>query len=197
MTKDVETIGLLKTLATHSKLRSPPRFAMTWKQVISLSVFFLCIGAALAHFGPLLVGAAGETKFEFPAPDPDPKYVKLPRPGQSYACDPLADGNVTEERLTHTAIVWAGQSASKVSIRVSDDGKQVLLMRAMDVSVGATDPEEFKITSNSSSYLMAERRLVLGVALIIIDVRTMKMAWSFNGQGMLGIKGETVLFQCR
>jgi len=66
----------------------------------------------------------------------------------------------------------------------------------MDVSAGITDPEEFKITSNSSSYMMAEERLTLGVALIIIDVRTMKMVWSFNGQGMLGIKGETVLFQC-
>jgi hypothetical protein len=44
---------------------------------------------------------------------------------------------------------------------------------------------------------MAEERLILGVALIIVDVRTMKMVWSFNGQGMLGIKGESVLFQCR
>ena len=78
----------------------------------------------------------------------------------------------------------------------SDDGKQLLLMRAMDVSVGVTDAEEFKITSSSSNYLMAEERLLLGVALIIVDVRTMKMVWSFNGQGMLGIKGETMLFQC-
>ena len=72
-----------------------------------------------------------------------------------------------------------------------------MLMRATDVSVGVTDPEEFKITLNNSSYMMAEERLTLGVALIIFDVRTMKMVWSFNGQGMLGIKGESVLFQCR
>jgi hypothetical protein len=69
-------------------------------------------------------------------------------------------------------------------------------MRAMDVSAGTTEPEEFKITLNNSSYIMAQEQLTLGVALIILDVRTLKMVWSFNGQGMLGMKGESVLFQC-
>jgi hypothetical protein len=102
-----------------------------------LILFALGVGAALGHFGPGLVHVADETKFAFPAPDPDPKYVKPPRPGQSYACDPLAGGNVTEDRLAHNAIVWVSQlSASKVAVRVSDDGKQLLLMRAMDVSAG-------------------------------------------------------------
>ena len=156
----------------------------------------LVAGAALGHFGPNVV-RAGMTEFEFPAPDPDPQYVKLPRPGQSYGCDPLANGNVIDNRVAHKATVWANQTASKVAVRVSEEGKRLLLMRAMDVSNGITDPEEFKITLNNDSYMMAEERLTLGVALIIFDVRTMKMVWSFNGQGMLGMKGETVLFQCR
>jgi hypothetical protein len=155
----------------------------------------LVIGAALGHFGPGLL-SAGMAEFEFPAPDPDPKYVKSPLPGQSYGCDPLANANVIDNRFTHKATVWANQSASTIAIRLSEDGKHLLFMRAMDVSVGATDPEEFKITLNNASYMMAEEQIGLGVALIIFDVRTMKMAWSFNGQGMLGMKGETVLFQC-
>ena len=159
-------------------------------------LFALAVGAALGHFGPKLVRAS-MTEFEFPAPDPDPKYVKPPRPGQSYGCDPLADSNVIDNRFTHKATVWANQSPSKVAVRVSDNGKQLLLMRATDVSHGGTEPEEFKITLNSNNYMMAEERLTLGVALIIFDVRTMKMVWSFNGQGMLGMKGESVLFQCR
>jgi hypothetical protein len=69
-------------------------------------------------------------------------------------------------------------------------------MRATDVSVGVAQPEEFKITYNSTSYMQAEEQVSLGVALLIFDVRTMKMVWSFNGQGMLGMKGESVLFQC-
>ena len=63
--------------------------------------------------------------------------------------------------------------------------------------LGITEPEEFKITSNTQFYMMAEEQVTLGVALIIFDVRTMKMVWSFNGQGMLGMKGKSVLFQCR
>jgi hypothetical protein len=69
-------------------------------------------------------------------------------------------------------------------------------MRATDVSVWVAQPEEFKITYNSTSYMQAEEQVSLGVALLIFDVRTMKMVWSFNGQGMLGMKGESVLFQC-
>jgi hypothetical protein len=156
----------------------------------------LGIGAALGHFGPGLVRAGDQTEFEFQAADPDPKYVKPPRPGQSYGCDPLARGNVFDNRFTRKATIWASQSASNVALRVSDDGKRLLLMRAMDVSAGTTEPEEFKITLNNSSYIMAQEQLTLGVALIILDVRTLKMVWSFNGQGMLGMKGESVLFQC-
>lgn len=165
--------------------------AWSWRKLL----LGLTIGAALGHFGPGMVRAA-MTEFEYPAPDLDPRYVTRPRPGQSYACDPLADSNVFDNRFTHKATVWVNQPASKVAIRVSEDGKQLLLMRATSVSVGIADPEEFKITTNGS-YLMAEERLLLGVALIIFDVRTMKMVWSFNGQGMLGMKGESVLFQCR
>jgi hypothetical protein len=160
-------------------------------------LFALGGGAALGYFGPVLVvRAADQTEFEFSAPDPDPKYVKAPRPGQSYGCDPLARGNVFDSRFTRKATIWASQSASSVAVRISDDGKRLLLMRAMDVSAGITEAEEFTITLNNSSYMMAEERLTLGVALIIFDVRTMKMVWSFNGQGMLGMKGESVLFQC-
>jgi hypothetical protein len=52
------------------------------------------------------------------------------------------------------------------------------------------------ITLNSRSYLTAQEPLTLGLASLTFDVRTMKMVWSFSGQGMLGMKGETVLFQC-
>src|SRR6266700_2395617 len=115
-------------------------------------IILLAVGAVLGHFGPEMVRAA-MTEFEFPAPDPDPRYVKPPRPGQSYACDPLADSNVIDNRLAHKATVWVNQSPSKVAVRVSDDGKRLLLMRATDVSAGIADPEEFKITSNYSSYM--------------------------------------------
>jgi hypothetical protein len=162
-----------------------------------LIVFALGVGASLGHFGPIWMHAASQTEFEFPAPDPDPKYVKPPGSGQSYGCDPLARGSVFDNRFTSKATIWASRSASSLAVRMTDDGKRLLLIRAMDVSAGITEPEEFKITLSDSSYMMAEEQLTLGVALIIFDVRTMKMVWSFNGQGMLGMKGESVLFQCR
>jgi hypothetical protein len=156
----------------------------------------LIVGMGVGYFGPNLLFAANKTELTFSAPDPDAKFVKQPKPGQSFGCDPLADANVLDDRFSHKATVWAKYEASKVAIQISDDGKRLSLMRAMDVSVGVAQPEEFKITSNSTSYMQAEEQLTLGVALLIFDVRTMKMVWSFNGQGILGMKGEAVLFQC-
>jgi hypothetical protein len=156
----------------------------------------LMLGAAVGYVGPNLVFAADQTEVAFPAPDPDPKFVKPPRPGQSFGCDPIARANVFDDRLNHKATIWTSQSASKVAMQVSADGKRLSLMRAMDVSVGVAQPEEFTVTLNGSSYMTAEEHLTLGIASIIYDVKTMKMVWSFNGQGMLGMKGETVLFQC-
>jgi hypothetical protein len=157
----------------------------------------LIIGAGLGHFGPNLVFAASDlTEVAFPAPDPDPKFVKPPRPGQSYGCDPIAGANAFDDRLKHRATVWTNYSASTVAIQVSDDGRKLLLARATDVSAGVAQPEEFTITLNNNSYLTANENLTLGLASVIFDVRTMKMVWSYNGQGMLGMKGETVLFQC-
>ena len=69
-------------------------------------------------------------------------------------------------------------------------------MLATDVSAGITQPQEFNITLSTSGSLMAEQRLVGDVALLFLDARTLKAVWSYNGQGMLGLKGETVLFQC-
>lgn len=162
-----------------------------------LILLALAIGAGLGHFGPDLVMAASKTEVTVPAPDPDVKFVKPPRAGQSYACDPLASANVFDDRFDHKATVWTKYEASKVAIQVSEDGKRLSVMRATDVSAGSTQPEDFKITLNNNSYMQAEEQLTLGVALLIFDVRTMKMVWSFNGQGVLGMKGETVLFQCR
>jgi hypothetical protein len=143
-----------------------------------------------------LINSADQVEFTFPEPDPDPQFVKLPKAGQSYGCDPLARANVFDNRYSKKATIWASQSTSNVAIRVSDDGKRLFLMTASDVKVGLTDPQEFQITSNTNYYMVAEQRFTLGMALMIFDVKTMKMVWTFNGQGMLGMKGESALYQC-
>jgi hypothetical protein len=41
-------------------------------------------------------------------------------------------------------------------------GGRLLLMRAMDVSVGVAQPEEFTVTLNGNSYMTAEEHLYVG-----------------------------------
>jgi hypothetical protein len=156
----------------------------------------LIFGAGMGHFRPSFVFAASNLKEEnYLAPDPDPALVRPPRPGQSFGCDPIANANVFDDQIKHRATVWTNQTTPQVTIQISGDGNNLLLARAMDV--GVAQPEEFAITLNGNYYLTAEEHLTLGLASIIFDVRTMKMVWSFTGQGTLGgIKGESVLFQC-
>jgi hypothetical protein len=113
-------------------------------------LFALGVGAALGDFG-LGTALAGMTEFEFAALDANPLLVKPPQPGQSYGCDPLVNAKVIDNRFSRKATVWVNQTPSEVAVRVSDDGRRLLLMRAADVFSGVTDPEEFKITLNSNS----------------------------------------------
>ncbi|MFU0608731.1 hypothetical protein, partial [Klebsiella pneumoniae] len=71
-----------------------------------LILLALSVGAGLGHFGPDLVMAANKTELTVPAPDPDVKFVKPPRPGQSFGCDPLASADVFDDRFDHKATVW-------------------------------------------------------------------------------------------
>jgi len=94
----------------------------------------LIVGIALGYFGSSLVFAAPDlTEFTFPVSDPDPKFVKSPTPGQSYACEPISAANVFDDTLKHRAMVQTNYSASKLAIQVSGDGKKLLLARATDV----------------------------------------------------------------
>jgi hypothetical protein len=126
-----------------------------------LVVAALIAGATLGYFGPGFVMAASRTEIAIAAPDPDPKNVNPPKAGQSYGCDPLADANVFDDRFSYKATVWTGQSPSKLAIQIGDDGKKLLLLRATNVEAGVVQPEEFKITLNGASYMMAQEQLTL------------------------------------
>jgi hypothetical protein len=71
------------------------------------------VGGGLGYFGRDLVFAADKTELTLPAPDPDAKFVKPPKPGQSFGCDPLADGNVFDDRFSHKATVWTKYEAHR------------------------------------------------------------------------------------
>src|ERR1700709_1840823 len=108
------------------ELHSPQSVAASMRFLLAI-VCALIFGAGAMYFG-LRVFAPVRTELTFPAPDPDPKFAKALRPGQSFGCDPLADANVFDDRFTHNATIWASQDASKVAVQISADGKRLLLM---------------------------------------------------------------------
>ena len=70
----------------------------------------------------------------------------------------------TTEEIYDKLVAPNEAGAEYVILSVVGPGKRLSLMRATDVSAGVAQPEEFKVTLNGNSYMMAEEQLTLGVA---------------------------------
>jgi hypothetical protein len=90
----------------------------------------------------------------------------------------------------------AGRTSEKVSLNLSDDGKTLFVLYAYDVGNGVTDPIPLTVHSKTKSYVVAAGQQLLGETAVILDVKSWKAVISFTGQGMLGIKGSSLLLQC-
>jgi hypothetical protein len=67
---------------------------------------------------------------------------------------------------------------------------------AYDVANGASEGQMLRIVSTSDPYIVAVGNGTLATYSLILNVKTLKAVFSFNGQGMLGVKGISTLFIC-
>ena len=95
-----------------------------------------------------------------------------------------------------SANAHAGHGTEKVALTLSSDGKTLSVLYAYDLANGVTEPIPLVVHSRTSSYIVAAGEQTLGETAVILDVRSGKAVISFTGQGMLGIKGSSLLMQC-
>jgi len=91
-----------------------------------------------------------------------------------------------------------GARADKYALSMTADGKFIFLLATFEVEQGATDAgDPIPISYKDGNYIVANRAKGLDVISIILDVRTLKAVISYTGQGMLGIKGRSILASCK
>jgi hypothetical protein len=156
------------------------------------------LSAAVGYYIPWLPQFQKQAKFSVEFPDRDSRYVKAPAPNQDYACSAIADAAAYEDKIGGpTANARSGAGTDNVALKISDDGKGVLLLTAAAVKLGVTEAgPPIPITLRTKDYLVASRVNGLDVDTLIIDLKTLNAVWSYTGQGMLGVKGQSFLLSC-
>jgi hypothetical protein len=173
-------------------------------QVITIGALMVLSAAGGFYFNRL-VHDPGKADLELDFPDIDSQFIEAVAPNKEYGCSAITEAEASENRihtggagLAPTANALSGTATDKVALRIAADGKGLFLLFAFDVAHGATDAgEPLPILQQTKNYVVASRPDVLGVTSVILDAKTLKAVVSFTGQGMLGIKGRSLLLQCR
>jgi hypothetical protein len=181
--------------------------ALTRLRQMRQSVLTIGMLMALAAAGGFYVNRLmqrGEGDLELSFPDRDPKIVTVVAPNQDYGCNAITEAEAFENHIhtdgagaAPTANARSGVGTDKVALKFTNDGKGIFLLSAFDVGQGATDAgDPIPITVSTQNYIVATRARGLDVVSLILDVKTLKAIVSYTGQGMLGIKGRSLLLAC-
>jgi hypothetical protein len=159
---------------------------------------FIAVGAvvlisvALGYFVRDYIDTTATTVISVPFPDMGHKPSSL-----DLGCTSLLVGAAYENRFDHTADVRVERAPTKLALRISPDKKKAYVLYAFDVENGATEPIELNVESATEAYIIAHGQQIVGSTNVILDMQTYKAIINYTGQGMLGIKGGSVVVQCR
>jgi hypothetical protein len=158
-----------------------------------LVVVAIAVSAALAlgYFGHDYLNVNKMLVVSKPFPDVAYKPASL-----DLGCSAIMTGTAYEDRFEHSANVRVEHEGAKLALRISPDRKKAYVLYAFDVSNGVTEPVELDVESATSSYIVAHGAQLVGGTSIILDMKTYKAVVNYTGQGLLGIKGGSVLAQC-
>jgi hypothetical protein len=162
-------------------------------------VVLLLFAAAAGFYIPRLMQYPHQSEFSVKLVDPDPKWLTPAAANSSYGCEAVTEANTFEDRLAGSnAMALAGFGTDKMSLKITGDGKGVVVLFAAAVAAGVTEASDpIPITYKTDRYIMATGPVNFGASSLIFDLKTLKVIYSYTGQGMLGVKGQSILFTCR
>ena len=141
----------------------------------------------------------GEGDLELRFPDSDPKVLRPVVAGQDYTKAEAFENHIHTEgtRPAPTANARSGVGTDKVALKITNDGKGILLLSASDVGHGVTDAgDPLPITVWTQGFIVANRARGLDIVSLVLDLKTLKAVVSYTGQGTLGINGRSLLLAC-
>lgn len=158
----------------------------------------MTVAAAAGFYVPRFMQYPSQADFKFSFPDTTPTLVRTVAPNVDYGCNVITEAVAYENRLDGpTANARSGTGANKIALKIANDGKGIFLLNSYDVGIGATDAgDPIPITLKIKDYIVASSANGLEVKTLILNEKTLKAVFSFTGQGMLGIKGYSLLLAC-
>jgi hypothetical protein len=132
--------------------------------LLTIGVIVMAFGAAGGFFVNRLM-QRGEGDLELRFPDRNPKVVPAVAPNQDFGCNAITEAEAFESHMhmngagvAPTANARSGAGTDKVALKITNDGKGVLLLSALDVGHGATDAgDPIPITVWTQSFIVANR----------------------------------------
>ena len=172
--------------------------------LLIIGLVLIALGAVGGIYVNRLV-QRGEGDLELRFPDSDPKVLRSVAAGQDYGCNAVTEAETFENHLhtegtraAPTANARSGAGTDKVALKITNDGKGILLLSASDVGHGVTDAgDPIPITVWAQGVIVANRARGLDVVSLVLDVKTLKAVVTYTGQGMLGINGRSLLLACQ
>ena len=156
--------------------------------------------AAAGFFVPRLLQFPSQLALKYKFPDQDATTAAKPiAPNESYACSAVTQAETYENRMDGpTGNASAGKGGDEVTLKVSGDGKGISVELPFDIANGATvSPQPIPITAQDGSYVVASRAEGVDIVTLVFDTATLKAVFSYTGQGMMGIRGRSILIACR
>jgi len=167
-------------------------------RALAIVVIAALAGAAAGFFIPRLLQWPSRIDFKYRFPDRTTASKPI-APGLIYACTAVTQAEVYENREAEpTANVGSGKGGDEVSFKISDDKKGILVAFPFAAAADASDVSEpLPIVNQSGSYVVASRASGTDIVTVFLDVSTLKAIYTYTGQGMVGIRGRSLLLACR
>jgi hypothetical protein len=114
--------------------------------LLTIGVILIALGAVGGVYVDRLL-QRGEGDLELRFPDSDPKLVSAVAAGQDYGCTAVTEAETFENHLhtegartAPTANARSGTGADKVALKITNDGKGILLLSAQMRAMASLTP---------------------------------------------------------
>jgi hypothetical protein len=111
-------------------------------------------------------------------------------------CKGIVDATAEENLLTNNARALSGVSEAAASVQFSPDKEGINVLFNHDVANGRSGGRMLRIVSTSDPYVVAVGSEALTSHSMILNVKTLKAVYSFNGQEKQGMIGISTLLTC-
>jgi len=158
----------------------------------------IIVAAAAGFFVPRFFQFPPRIDFKYRFGDPilTPKPIA---PNVSYECVAFTQAEVYENREDGpTANVSSGKGGDEVALKITEDGKGMMISFPFAAANDTADFDKpIPIAAQNGNYVVASRTNGADIVTLILDVNTLKAVYSYSGQGMVGIRGRSLLLGCR